>query len=145
MSQDPEPLNPPQPEDPVIELIDVSMRFRQQAVLRDINLCIRKGETVCIIGESGCGKSVTAMSILRLLPEPPVSIALAPPARIIWNASPIAWLELAQAVATANYIGLHEPRQIILTRQGESAVLDAKILLSGAVVPLEPGDLIELR
>ena len=57
----------------------------------------------------------------------------------------VAGLTLAQAVATANYIGLHEPRQIILTRQGESAVLDAKILLSGAVVPLEPGDLIELR
>jgi len=57
----------------------------------------------------------------------------------------VAGLTLAQAVATANYIGLHEPRQIILTRQGESAVLDAKILLNGAVVPLEPGDLIELR
>lgn len=57
----------------------------------------------------------------------------------------VAGLTLAQAVATANYIGLHEPRQIILTRQGESAVLDAKVLLNGAVIPLEPGDLIEFR
>ncbi len=31
--------------------------------------------TLAIVGESGCGKSVTAMSILRLLPEPPASIA----------------------------------------------------------------------
>ena len=29
------------------------------------------GETVGIVGKSGCGKSVTAMSILRLIPEPP--------------------------------------------------------------------------
>ena len=32
---------------------------------------IEKGETVGIVGESGCGKSVTAMSILRLIPQPP--------------------------------------------------------------------------
>jgi len=57
----------------------------------------------------------------------------------------VAGLTLAQAVATANYLGLHEPRRIILTRQGESAVLEAKVLLNGAVIPLEPGDLIELR
>jgi hypothetical protein len=60
----------------------------------------------------------------------------------------VPWVEgmtLAQAVATANYIGLHEPKQIILTRQGESAVLEPKVLLSGAVVPLEPGDVIEVR
>jgi len=57
----------------------------------------------------------------------------------------VAGLTLAQAVATANYIGLHEPRQIILTRQGESAVLEPKVLLSGAVVPLEPGDVVEIR
>ena len=33
------------------------------------------GETIAIVGESGCGKSVTAMSILRLIPEPPGKIA----------------------------------------------------------------------
>ncbi len=33
------------------------------------------GETVAIVGESGCGKSVTSMSILRLVPEPPGKIA----------------------------------------------------------------------
>ena len=32
---------------------------------------VAPGETVAIVGESGCGKSVTAMSILRLIPEPP--------------------------------------------------------------------------
>src|ERR1700693_3791417 len=36
---------------------------------------IDAGETVAIVGESGCGKSVTAMSILRLIAEPPGRIA----------------------------------------------------------------------
>ncbi len=57
----------------------------------------------------------------------------------------VAGLTLAQAVATADYIGLHEPRQIILSRQGESAALDPKVLLNGVVVPLEPGDVVEIR
>jgi len=64
------------------------------------------------------------------------------------RSSAVPWVEgltLAQAVATANYIGLHEPKQILLTRQGESAALDPKVLLGGAVVPLEPGDIIEIR
>jgi peptide/nickel transport system ATP-binding protein len=36
-----------------------------------IDFSIRKGETVGLVGESGCGKSVTALSILRLIPHPP--------------------------------------------------------------------------
>src|ERR1700760_2686767 len=36
---------------------------------------IDAGETVAIVGESGCGKSVTSMSILRLIQEPPGRIA----------------------------------------------------------------------
>jgi type II secretory pathway pseudopilin PulG len=54
-------------------------------------------------------------------------------------------LTLAQAVATANYVGSEEPRKIIITRNGESAALDAKVLLDGTVIPLEIGDVIELR
>jgi peptide/nickel transport system ATP-binding protein len=36
-----------------------------------ISFHVEEGETLAIVGESGCGKSVTAMSILRLIPEPP--------------------------------------------------------------------------
>ena len=57
----------------------------------------------------------------------------------------VAGLTLAQAVATANYIGAHEPKRIIITRQGESAALDAKVLFNGTDIPLEIGDVIELR
>ena len=35
---------------------------------------IKKGETLALVGESGCGKSVTALSILRLIPDPPGKI-----------------------------------------------------------------------
>ncbi len=51
----------------LIALRGVSMRFRQQSVLRNLNLVIRRGETVCIIGESGCGKTVMLKLIIGLL------------------------------------------------------------------------------
>ncbi|MBL6079811.1 ABC transporter ATP-binding protein [Belnapia sp. T18] len=40
-----------------------------------VSFHVNAGETVAIVGESGCGKSVTSMSILRLIPEPPGKIA----------------------------------------------------------------------
>src|SRR3984885_9281500 len=40
-----------------------------------VSFHVNAGETVAIVGESGCGKSVTSMSILRLIAEPPGKIA----------------------------------------------------------------------
>jgi peptide/nickel transport system ATP-binding protein len=37
----------------------------------DVSFHVRRGETLAIVGESGCGKSVTALSIMRLVPDPP--------------------------------------------------------------------------
>jgi phospholipid/cholesterol/gamma-HCH transport system ATP-binding protein len=51
----------------LIELRGVAMRFRHQAVLRDIDLVIRRGQTVGIIGESGCGKTVMLKLMIGLL------------------------------------------------------------------------------
>jgi peptide/nickel transport system ATP-binding protein len=39
-----------------------------------VSLMVRKGETLGVVGESGCGKSVTALSVLRLIPTPPGKI-----------------------------------------------------------------------
>jgi peptide/nickel transport system ATP-binding protein/oligopeptide transport system ATP-binding protein len=39
-----------------------------------VNLEVKKGQTLGIVGESGCGKSVTALSIMRLIPDPPGKI-----------------------------------------------------------------------
>ncbi len=36
-----------------------------------VSFDLRKGETLGIVGESGCGKSITALSIMRLVPDPP--------------------------------------------------------------------------
>jgi len=41
----------------------------------DVSLTINTGETLCLVGESGCGKSVTAQSIARLVPTPPAAYA----------------------------------------------------------------------
>ena len=37
----------------------------------DVSFNVRRGETLAIVGESGCGKSVTALSVMRLVPNPP--------------------------------------------------------------------------
>lgn len=42
--------------------------------VNDVSFKIKKGETLAVVGESGCGKSVTAMSIMRLIPNPPGKI-----------------------------------------------------------------------
>ena len=60
----------------------------------------------------------------------------------------VPWVEgltLAQAIATANYLGQHDPREIIITRQGESAKVAPKMLLNGVNVPLEPGDIVTIN
>ena len=37
----------------------------------DVSFHVRRGETLAIVGESGCGKSITALSVMRLIPDPP--------------------------------------------------------------------------
>ena len=39
--------------------------------VRNVDLTLHKGETLALVGESGCGKSVTALSAMRLIPTPP--------------------------------------------------------------------------
>ena len=53
--------------DAIVQLKQVSVRFGPQAVLRGIELDIERHQTVCIIGESGCGKTVLLKLIVGLL------------------------------------------------------------------------------
>lgn len=64
--------------EPLLSIEDLRVHFRTDAGLvravDGVSYDIRRGETLAVVGESGCGKSVTAMSILRLLPMPPAEI-----------------------------------------------------------------------
>lgn len=59
----------------ILELKNVVFSFRTYGgvvkAVRDVSFEVRQGEILGIVGESGCGKSVTAQCILRLNPEPP--------------------------------------------------------------------------
>ncbi len=61
------PAGPPSENPHVVEILDLTMRFRQQTVLRDITIKVRRGETLCVIGESGCGKTVLLKLMIGLL------------------------------------------------------------------------------
>jgi phospholipid/cholesterol/gamma-HCH transport system ATP-binding protein len=73
---------------PAVELRRVSMRFGEQFVLRDIQLEVRSGESLVIIGESGCGKSVT-LKLMNSLIEPTSG-------SVLWDGVPVASLGTRQ-------------------------------------------------
>jgi oligopeptide/dipeptide ABC transporter ATP-binding protein len=50
------------------------VRDRVAKAVNDVSLTIQPGETLGLVGESGCGKSVTAHSIIQLIPDPPGKI-----------------------------------------------------------------------
>ena len=60
---------------PVLSVERFSLKFSRDArapnLVDDVSFEVREGETLCIVGESGCGKSVTALSLPGLLPSPP--------------------------------------------------------------------------
>lgn len=63
---------------PILQVKNLQVSFFiKENVLKavdDVSFEVRKKETLCLVGESGCGKSVTALSVLRLIQEPPGKI-----------------------------------------------------------------------
>jgi oligopeptide transport system ATP-binding protein len=63
----------------VLDIKDLRTEFHTQDgvvhAVNGISYSLREGETLGIVGESGCGKSVSMLSVMRLLPEPPAKIA----------------------------------------------------------------------
>ncbi len=59
---------------PLLDVRELATTFHtdegQLRAVRGIDLTVNRAETVALVGESGCGKSVTALSILRLVPPP---------------------------------------------------------------------------
>ena len=72
--------------DILLSVEDLKVYFRSDNELAravdGVSFDVRREETVCLVGESGCGKTVTALSILGLIPRPPGEIA---GGRILFN------------------------------------------------------------
>ncbi len=64
---------------PLLEIKNLKLDFvagnTARRAVDGVSLTLDAGETVCLVGESGCGKSVTALSIARLVPVPPARYA----------------------------------------------------------------------
>jgi len=63
------------PDEPLLDIVDLKTYFRtERGVARavdGVSIQVGRGQTVAVVGESGCGKTVTALSVLKLVPTPP--------------------------------------------------------------------------
>ena len=63
----------------LLDVRDLRVEFKTRRgtamVLNGVDFRLNGGETLCVVGESGCGKSMTALALLRLIPSPPGRIA----------------------------------------------------------------------
>lgn len=63
---------------PLLEVRHLATHFHTQdgvvKAVDGVSYSVSRGETIALVGESGCGKTVSALSILRLIPEPPGKI-----------------------------------------------------------------------
>ncbi len=61
--------------DPILSVKNLTVHFHTEAgvvkALEDVSFSVGQGEVLGLVGETGCGKSVTALSVMRLIPTPP--------------------------------------------------------------------------
>jgi len=73
------PVGDPPPDDVLLEVRNLRTYFEVMdgvvPAVDGVSFSLRRGETLGLVGESGCGKSVTALTIMRLLDIPPARIA----------------------------------------------------------------------
>jgi len=55
--------------EPVLSVAGLRVSFRQTEAVCGVSLAVGRGETHCVVGESGCGKSISALSVMNLLPR----------------------------------------------------------------------------
>jgi oligopeptide/dipeptide ABC transporter ATP-binding protein len=60
--------------DPLLVVDDLTLAIAERPVVENLSFALMPGEMLGLVGESGCGKTVTALSITRLLPEPPARV-----------------------------------------------------------------------
>ena len=114
---------------PLLQAEGVTVRFdaceRPFDVVRDVSFTLHPGRTLCLVGESGCGKSMTALSLLRLIPEPGRLAA----GRILFEGRDLA--ELSES-AMERVRG----RDIGMIFQG-GALLDSSTVVENVKLPLD--------
>jgi oligopeptide/dipeptide ABC transporter ATP-binding protein len=81
---------------PLLQVKDLSVSFASGkqllSVVQNVSFEVERGEIVALVGESGCGKSVTCLSLTKLLPEPPAHYS---GGEITFNFAGKAWSMLA--------------------------------------------------
>jgi oligopeptide/dipeptide ABC transporter ATP-binding protein len=92
----------------ILQVRDLSVSFATESgpakVIEDVSFSVEHGRTLGLVGESGCGKSVTAMSIIRLLPSPPSQVESG---RIMFNGQDLLKLDdAAMRNIRGNRIGM---------------------------------------
>ena len=97
-----------EPEAPLLRVEALTVSFSTDEgrlrVVEDISFQVYRGRTVGLVGESGCGKSVTAMTLLRLLPSPPSHVDTG---RILFDGNNLAALgERRLQAVRGNRIGM---------------------------------------
>ena len=79
LATDTQPTSAAEPDEPLLVVDDLRTVFdlRQGEVraVDGVSFALKPHETLAIVGESGCGKSITALSLMRLVPDPPGRIA----------------------------------------------------------------------
>ena len=98
----------PQHPAPLLEVQDLCVVFESDEgdarAVDGVSFSLNAGETLCLVGESGCGKSATALSILRLLPSPPARTTAG---RVLFEGQDLVQLsEKALQTVRGNRIGM---------------------------------------
>ncbi len=83
----------------LLQVSNLKVNFNTEAgIVRaadDVSFTINPGETLGLVGESGCGKSVTALSLLRLIPAPPGEIV---GGQVLWGGRDLLKLPLSELI-----------------------------------------------
>jgi hypothetical protein len=95
-----------------------------------------QAEAAYVAGQKAAFDSMAAMQRTSVVVIGPVQNP-----EVMWTNG----LTLAQAIIEANYTGSGNPREIILTRQGQTSRIVPRDLLHGHDVPLQPGDTITIQ
>ncbi len=83
----------------LLKVSNLKVNFNTEAgivkAVDDVSFTINRGETLGLVGESGCGKSVTALSLLRLIPHPPGEIS---GGKVLWGGRDLLKLPLPELI-----------------------------------------------